>query len=129
MIKDRADFARQLFQSERLLQKIVFDIDNVMVQYGLTSVARDEQNSSFRAQYFQFPGQFAATHVRHHHVSDSQVDRQPVIRGDGQGIQAVPRLQHAVSTQAEKFGRRPPQRLLILDQQNSLGAAQHGLRT
>ena len=42
MIENRPDFAGQLFQSERLLQKVVFDIDHFMVQHGLPGVARDE---------------------------------------------------------------------------------------
>jgi len=42
VIENRPDFAGQLFQSERLLQKIAFDIDYVMVQHSLAGIARDE---------------------------------------------------------------------------------------
>ncbi len=42
VIENRPDFAGQLFQRERLLQKIVFDIDHFMVQHGLAGIARDE---------------------------------------------------------------------------------------
>ena len=42
VIENGPDLAGQLFQRERLLKKVVLDVDHIMVQYGLSGVARDE---------------------------------------------------------------------------------------
>jgi hypothetical protein len=44
---------------------------------------------------------------------------------DGQSVQAVFRLQHAVSTKAEKFGRRSAQSVFILNQKDGLCPAEY----
>ncbi len=79
VIENRPDFAGQLLQSERLLQKVVFDVDHFMVQHRLSGVAGDEQHPGLRPQRFQFSRQFAPAHVRHYDVGNCQVDRRAMI--------------------------------------------------
>src|SRR5713101_2197205 len=75
VLEDRPDLAGQLFQRERFLKEVVFDIDYSMVHYRLASIARDEQHLGLRTQRFQFLRQLSSTHVRHYDVRNCQMDR------------------------------------------------------
>jgi len=42
LIQNRPDFPGQLFQGERLLQEVGFDVDHFMIDHGLPGVAGNE---------------------------------------------------------------------------------------
>src|SRR5258708_6904162 len=124
-VEDRPDFAGQLFQRERLLKEVVFDVDYSVVHYRLAGVARDEQHPGLRTQRFQFLSQLASTHVRHYDVGNCQMDRRSVILAHRQGIDAVSGFQHRIAAKPEELGGCPAQGLLILDQQHGLCSPEH----
>jgi len=123
MVEDRPYFSRQLFEGERFLQEVVFDIDNFVVEDGLTGVAGDEKQSGLGMQRRQFLGQLASTDVRHHDIGDGQIDYGAVTVGDGHGVQAVSGLEDGVAAKAEKLGGCAAQSFFILHQKHGFSAA------
>src|SRR6266851_5383165 len=82
VIENGADLLRELCQSERLLQEVVFDVDHFMIQNGLAGIAGDKEHSGFRAQCIQFVRQLSPAHVGHYDIGDGQMDSRSMILGD-----------------------------------------------
>jgi hypothetical protein len=97
--------------------------------HGLGGVAGHEQRPQPGSQRLDAPRELGARHVRHDHVGYEDVDRL-VTRGRAleRGERSVGR-QDAVAVRGEHVLDQPPDALLVLAQQDRLGAGQRfGLR-
>ena len=80
----------------------------------------DEDPFDCRAVFGELLCQVAATHARHDHVGDQQVDAARMFRGQAQGLFRAIRGQHGVAEGFEEQRRSDTDGLLVLDQQDDL---------
>src|ERR1051325_8389668 len=62
------NFAGKLLQRIRLLQKVRFEVQNIVVEHRLARIPGHEQKLDSRKHLYNFPGKFAPTHIGHHDI-------------------------------------------------------------
>ena len=90
------------------------------MEHGVVGVTGDEQDLEIVANGGQALGQFAAAHLRHHHVGDQQVDGALVLGADLDGVRAVGRFQHGIALAAQNLADQRADTGFVLHHQDGL---------
>src|SRR5882757_6228855 len=89
---------------------------------GVLAVAGHEDNRDARMLALKLHSEFLASHSRHHHIGDEQIDLAAMFSGNGDGFLAVFRFDHLVAAGFQKFAGNFTNVLLVLGQK-------HGFRS
>ena len=91
-------FPRQTDWRKWLLYKIDPGLQFSILDNGMIRVPRHEKNFCFRPGSAQAPGQFRATHLRHHDIRDQKVDGTAVLLANFQRFNSIPGTEHRTTT-------------------------------
>ena len=99
-----------------------------MVRDRVVCVARQIEDAQSRPTRAQPHGELVSAHVRHHDVGDEYLNLLVEQLADLERFDASARGKHAVALRAQNLLEQLTHAVLVLDEQNRLGARRHGRR-
>src|SRR5579872_6062335 len=100
VIENGTYFSSKLFESEWLLQEIVFNAHDFVVEHRLPCVTGHKQNTGFRTNRSQLRGELPSAEIGHDYIGHREVNRRAVGVGDGERMAAISCFQHSVTAKA-----------------------------
>ncbi len=85
---------------------------------GVLGITRSKDNPGFGVAFFPAVHQFSAAHLRHHDISEQQVDGTGMLLPYGQGRLAGVRLQDGIAVTLQDPAGHAAHQILVLDHQD-----------